>query len=293
MRGVIGRRINPPNHLLNSFQPSSTFSSSSGRGSGFSKPFQFAKPTVPGQTEPESDSDSKPESSSPGLGHGRGRPPAQLSPHLPSYDTFISSVRGAGRGKTVADPTGSTRPSEQPDLPSSIASIVSPGAGRGKPGEKQAPPAVNVRFVEEENRHVRPRTRPVTETPPDRPRMTQEEAMQHARRVLSQDFDEGEINAADPGRGSGGRGRGRGVRGRGRGRGGNFRRREMEEGDDVESYGSGLVLGNNADGEKLAEKLGEENMNKLVEGFEEISSDVLPSPMDDAFIDALHTNYMV
>lgn len=34
-------------------------------------------------------------------------------------------------------------------------------------------------------------------------------------------------------------------------------------------------------------------MNMLVEGFEEMSGRVLPSPMEDAYIDALHTNCMI
>ncbi|KAM7496800.1 hypothetical protein LguiA_021214 [Lonicera macranthoides] len=54
-----------------------------------------------------------------------------------------------------------------------------------------------------------------------------------------------------------------------------------------------LYLGDDADGEKLAARIGPENMNKLVEGFEEMSGSVLPSPMEDAFVEALHTNYSI
>ncbi|KAF3457334.1 hypothetical protein FNV43_RR01991 [Rhamnella rubrinervis] len=57
-------------------------------------------------------------------------------------------------------------------------------------------------------------------------------------------------------------------------------------------YGAGLCLEDNTNGEKLAQKLGPETMNKLVEAFEEMSERVLPSPMDDAYFDVLHTNLM-
>lgn len=62
---------------------------------------------------------------------------------------------------------------------------------------------------------------------------------------------------------------------------------------DDDTYGAGLYLGDNADGEKLAKRVGPDNMNKLVEAFEEMSGRVLPSPMDDAYLNALHTNFLV
>lgn len=34
-------------------------------------------------------------------------------------------------------------------------------------------------------------------------------------------------------------------------------------------------------------------MNQLIKVFEEMSGNVLPSPMDDAYLDAIHMNYMV
>lgn len=82
--------------------------------------------------------------------------------------------------------------------------------------------------------------------------------------------------------------------GGGRGRGRRRRQREFTRKEELdEDIGSGLFLGNNADGEKLARAIGSENMNKLVEGFEEVCSRVLPSPIEDAYVDALHTNLMV
>jgi len=98
----------------------------------------------------------------------------------------------------------------------------------------------------------------------------------------------------DGGRGRGGfKGRdtrGRVKRGRDRDRG---RRRDgrVQDGDD--DFGAGLYLGDDADGEKLAKTIGADKMNQLVEAFEEMSGRVLPSPMEDAYLEALHTNYMI
>lgn len=99
----------------------------------------------------------------------------------------------------------------------------------------------------------------------------------------------------DGGRGRGGF-KGRGNRGRERGRGrdrdrGRRRDGRVQDGDD--DFGAGLYLGDDADGEKLAKTIGADKMNQLVEAFEEMSGRVLPSPMEDAYLEALHTNYMV
>lgn len=63
--------------------------------------------------------------------------------------------------------------------------------------------------------------------------------------------------------------------------------------DSDEGHGAGLYLGDNADGENLANRIGAENMNKLVEAFEEMSERVLPSPAHDIYLDALHTNLLI
>ncbi|KAK1393189.1 Histone-lysine N-methyltransferase 2B-like [Heracleum sosnowskyi] len=94
----------------------------------------------------------------------------------------------------------------------------------------------------------------------------------------------------------GGRGRGRGGRGfRGRGgRGGRFGGRERyQEDNEEDDEDDGCFIGDPADGEKLARKLGPEVMNQLVEGFEEVSDYVLPSVQQDAFIEAMHINYAI
>lgn len=80
-------------------------------------------------------------------------------------------------------------------------------------------------------------------------------------------------------------GRGRG-RGRGERFGGGRGRRDSDHAFD-------LYLGDNADGEKLEKRLGEMNTKILAEGFEEMGWRVLPSPMEESYLDALHTNNLV
>lgn len=77
---------------------------------------------------------------------------------------------------------------------------------------------------------------------------------------------------------------------RGRGRGGRSRGRGIQEEPDfdVDAY-----LGNNADGEKLEKRLGEEKMNLLNEAFEEMSLRALPSPLVQAYLEAQHYNNMI
>ena len=159
---------------------------------------------------------------------------------------------------------------------------------------KQPVPETEIK-QEQGNRHIRAQRGPasVKRETVTRPKMSREEAVKHAVGILSRGGDIGENDGGGRGRGMRGRGRGRwGDGGRGRGRWGNRGKREELE-DSEDGLGAGLYLGDNADGEKLAEKLGSETMNKLVEAFEEMSDRVLPSPMDDAYLDALHTNLMV
>lgn len=204
-----------------------------------------------------------------GLGRGSGR-----GIGLPA--SIASVLEDAGRGKGASGSGGSS-------LPESITSVLQ-GGGRGKPVMRpklEGPP------VQEENRHLRARPLPPT---------GRSEGPRRGPGTLPPGREDG-------GRGGGSRGRGRGVstrggRGRGRGRGlgrgfREFRDRGGEESDAEEGYASGLHLGDNADGEKLAERIGPENMNKLVEGFEEMSEYVLPSPTHEMYLDALHTNCLV
>ncbi|KAE8676641.1 receptor-like protein 12-like [Hibiscus syriacus] len=176
----------------------------------------------------------------------------------------------------------------EPTLPSSMPLVASlSGAGRGKP-LKQPESALQMK---EENRHIRAKQEQQRQQPPPLPQMSKEEAVKKAREILSR-RSEGDIRE-DMGL-SGGRGRGRGRqsdRGRGRGRGRGGYSRKLEE--DAKELEDDLYLGDDANGEKLAQTIGAENMAKLVEGFEELSSRVMPSPLDDAYMEAMHTNFMI
>lgn len=198
------------------------------------------------------------------------------------------------------------RSSEDVQVPWNLHPGVS-GLGRGQPmkvsGAEEMPAEVN--------RHVRqPRQDKVpleseegTEDTPSekKPKLSREEAAKKAIEVLSRggaggggeggsrggDFSGrgGRGSGASRGRGGRGRGRGRGrVGGRGRGGGG------YDSGDDEASE---LYLGPDADGEKFAQSLGPVQMEQLTQAFEEMSYRVLPSPAQDAFVDAQDTNNMI
>ncbi|GMP74161.1 hypothetical protein CsSME_00031662 [Camellia sinensis var. sinensis] len=287
-------------------------------------------PPAPGDGDGDDDD---PKGFPSGMGHGRGKPlpGTPILPSFSSFISSVVSSNGnnnttTGRGRAPAPPSQSEHELKRPiffskedatdlttpskiqignsldsNLPSSILSALS-SAGRGKPLAKQLLPDD---MPKEENRHLRSRHTAIgrgqvsTDTKSSAtPKLSREDAVKKAVGILSR----GGVDVADrvedggTGRGSfrgrgtrGGGGRGRGWRGRGRGagRGG----RGVQDADD--DYGAGLYLGDNADGEKLAKRIGPENMNKLVEGFEEMSGSVLPSPMDDAYLDALHTNFMI
>lgn len=310
----------------------STSSGGGGRGRGcgsyISSQFDFTR--APGKTEPDvSKSESSAESPlfHPGVGHGRGKPASLPStPFLPSFSSPQSTGRGrpvapqsAGRGRVTTPPTEShplqpesqgsgpkkpiffikdeisdpiprrevgdpARNREDISLPGTILSAISAGAGRGKPAKQ---PVLDEK-KKEENRHMRLRQpQPVRGRGP-----VEAGAQRMSRGGRSGGYSDGGGNVSGRGfrgRGGVGRGRGRSVQDwRGRGGRGDQRGKDMED-----DFATGLYLGDNADGERLANKLGPENMNQLVEGFEENSSSVLPSPMKDEFLDALHTNFLM
>lgn len=204
-------------------------------------------------------------------------------------------------------PTVSRDP-EDTDLPSGILTILS-GAGRGKPPR---PPSLLPDKPKEENRHIRARQEPPRAAREDNsiniaaapaPRLSRDEAVKKAVGILSRGRgDDERDDGARGGRGGGGfRGRG-GREGRGlqawRGRGGGVGRggqgdrgARFEDADDDSA--TGLDLGDDADGEKLSERLGPDVVDQLAESFEEMSSRVLPSHEDDAYLDALHTNLLI
>lgn len=309
--------------LPSSSSPFSTSSNSGGgrgRGGGGgssrggSSFIDFISPLGKSDSE-ESSRETTSDSPSVGVGHGRGRgAPLYSDPVLPSFSSFVSQT-GSGRGRVSNEHVRSTLPppspmqpkqpvfvkeedetesstepptvsiqSTKPILPSSTPSSFSAlsdlsGAGRGKP-MKQPEPASQTK---EENRHIRAAQK---QQHPPTASLSQEEAVKKAMGILAK-RSENEASGIGGGEGSMGMG---GGRGRGRRR----RQREFTRKEELdEDIGSGLFLGNNADGEKLARAIGSENMNKLVEGFEEVCSRVLPSPIEDAYVDALHTNLMV
>ncbi|XVF69849.1 hypothetical protein PTKIN_Ptkin11bG0113700 [Pterospermum kingtungense] len=331
MRGTIGRRAfsNPNYHHLTTISnrttsyvlPFSTSSSSGGGGRGRgggrggSSFIDFVSPLGKSPSE-DTNSDSA-DSPTVGLGHGRGRgKPLSSEPILPSFSSFVSqSASGRGRVSNEHLPSTPSPPPPPPPprqpvfikkkdenetessavsvqeikpiLPSTTPSFSAlSGAGRGKP-VKQPEPASQMK---EENRHIRvaQQRRQQSPTAP----LNQEEAVKKAMGILSKRRESKESGIE--GR-EGRTGMGRGIgRGGGRGRGRGRRQREFTRTDESdEEIGGGLYLGDNTDGEKLAKAIGTENMNKLVEGFEEMSSRILPSPLHDAYVDALHTNFMV
>ncbi|XP_059454063.1 uncharacterized protein LOC132184442 [Corylus avellana] len=328
MRGSIGRALslpNPVNFSNAARQSLIPFSSSSspgggggagrGRGRGSaSTQFDFIAPGKPGPDQSESNPDPTPPGH--GHGHGRGRPIPSSPTLTPNFSPFISSIKPppAGRGHSVPPPPDSAP--KQPiffkkedgpthvsaaaesfpdrNLPPSIIPGLS-GSGRGKPLKQ---PIAEAQVVEE-NRHARASRKTPAHAPGERgeraQRLTREEAVKNAVEILSRGGGGEGDGEESIGGGRGGRGfRGRGGPGRGRGRGmyrGRGRGRGRESRDD--GYGAGLYLGDNADGEKLAKTLGVETMNQLVEGFEEMSGAVLPSPSEDALLDAMDVNYSI
>ncbi|XP_020576671.1 uncharacterized protein LOC110022189 [Phalaenopsis equestris] len=285
-----------------STQPYSTFSGGGaggrGRGRGASSP-PTASP-VPGQEDTTGDEDSFPS-----FGHGRGHPPFPSSAGLPSFSSLMSSLkssssvgRGRGRGPIPPDQPQSLPkqpiffrredPESQPEKsqfadPGESAPLpVLSGSGRGKPtrtGESDSRPI-------EENRHLRNKAQPIGRSPlssPYQPKLGSQEAARRAVDILSRGGPSGPGARGRGGRGMVGRGRGRG---RGDRFGGGRGRRDADHEFD-------LYLGDNADGEKFEKRLGEENMKTIAEGFEEMSWRVLPSPMEEAYLDALHTNNLI
>lgn len=310
------------------FQSSSPFSASSGsgddrgrgRGRGGASPSGTFGGFTPAVGKPDSEDTKRDsaESQGVGLGHGRGRGiPLSSEPFNPSF-SFVSQ-NGSGRCRVTNEsvrptppppgeakqpifimkqdeietdsfaklPAESGQSSERTFSPStpSVASLS--GVGRGK----QLEPVLQTK---EENRHIRlKQQQQQQQQQPPSPRLSKEEAVKKAMGILSRKSESDERE--DMGRGGvrgRGRGRGRGAQmGRGRGRREGEDTREEEEAD--KELRDELYLGDNADGERLAETIGADSMNKLVEGFEEMSSTVLPSPMNDAYLEALHTNFMV
>ncbi|WVY92885.1 hypothetical protein V8G54_031973 [Vigna mungo] len=231
---------------------------------------------------------------------GRGRasvpqPPNDLGPPEPKKPIFFRREDSVSPTATDGVPVDVEHVKK---LPGSILEVLS-GLGRGKP-MKQPDPEMR---ATEHNRHLRPPRAPGAAAsdnlPEKQPIPSRDDAVRNARRFLSR----GEDDGSGPGRGREFRGRGGLGRGRGRGRGrgmgrGGFRGRDVDERrgkrmDAEDSYATGLDVGDDAAGERLAKKFGPEIMNQLTEGFEEMACRVLPSPLEDEYLDALDINYAI
>ncbi|KAM3214351.1 hypothetical protein ACQJBY_066689 [Aegilops geniculata] len=271
-------------------------SGGAGRGRGRGLPHSAsAPPRAPGSPIPEHDNGADLFAASSSAGRGRGEPVIPPSPTTPSFSSFSGPGRGRGsplppppapsdedapKQPTFAKRFDSAPPPSDPEPPATAASsssepprsIPTSGAGRGVP--RLQPP---VDRVPEENRFVRSREArkaPTPSAPSGQPRLAPQEAVKRALELL--------------GRGDTGGGRGRGGRGgRGGGRdGGRGRPADVNEREKV-------FLGDNADGEKLEKRLGPEKMKIWDEAFDEAADEALPQPIDDAFLNAIHTNNMI
>ncbi|CAM8928903.1 unnamed protein product [Rhodiola kirilowii] len=328
MRGI-GRHLQNPTvagrNLVFASSPFSTSPFGRGRGRGRgggtggdpsadAPRTSFSPLPPPGQVTPdESHLDRQPPPAA-GLGHGQGRgkplgpPPPPSAPVLPFVrPSGVNQSAGRGRGAVGLRPPPSplteelsekiveqlrsssvvggkeevAKPPKMDVVPKAsetrpfselkFGNMSPRGIGRGKVDNPAAPEAVTP--VGAVNRHVKGVMQQVRD--PNAPKLAPEEAVKKAMEILRMKSEA----SGDVGRGRG-RGRGRNM-GRGRGR-------DAEEEDAVEMY-----LGDDADGEKLARRLGPEKMNQLNEAFEEIGYRVLPLPIEDAYEDALHTNYAI
>ncbi|MED6143774.1 hypothetical protein PIB30_009023 [Stylosanthes scabra] len=257
----------------------------------------------------------------PSAGRGRGGPllshiqqDSQQQPDSePKKSIFFKREEedGAGTGASsdVSPPkapslSSSDVESDQKNLPGGILGVLS-GTGRGKP-EKQPDPIAQ---GSQENRHIRTQRAPgigggdlrapaaataaaLSDSVPKRqPTQSVDDAVNAARRILLQ-----KDNGDGSGRGRGRRGFDQG-RGGGRGREG-FRVWDLEErgGRDKDEKASpiGLFHGDDdADGERFAKRVGPDIMNQLTAGFEEMAHSVLPSPLEDEYLEAFDTNCAV
>ncbi|XP_028780673.1 uncharacterized protein LOC114736960 [Neltuma alba] len=301
-----------------------------GRGRGSGSPLTseqaLGKPDFNESKSDSPESPIPPGSGPSGLGHGRGKPLPPPSSGRPSFSSFLSSLKpqSTGRGQVTSQPLSQPTNDSGPKKPmffkrddssspttetkpissignreasnkllGNMAGVLS-GLGRGKP-MKQTDPENQVK---EENRHLRaPQTSDATASKTvskSQAALSREDAVRNARQILSQVTDKG--GATGRGRGQFAAGPGQG-RGQGRGRDGRerFRGRDRGERDGrdqrIDTSSAGVYFEDPDDsGEKLAEKVGPEVMNQLVEGFEELADTVLPSPLYDEYLDALDIN---
>ncbi|KAM0018564.1 hypothetical protein Hdeb2414_s0026g00675451 [Helianthus debilis subsp. tardiflorus] len=252
---------------------------------------------------------SSPDPPSGGSVAGRGRgagivpPPSPFEESLKPREPIFFRKEGDVTLPPKAPTEDRSGNQEKSNLPSGILSVLS-GAGRGRPTPAMTHEASEK--VNEVNRHIRPRKPVGQETRPAEPRapsskMSREEAVNKAKSVLSRD-DDGIDGGGGGARGgsrvaSRGDGGGRGQRGRfsdrGRGRGRGRGRQMSNRDDDDNEEDEAETEADKANEEKLRKYLGDEKMDMLVQAFEEAGANVLPSPEEDAYVDAMHTNLML
>lgn len=241
---------------------------------------------------------------------GRGRGGTKL-PSAEQMESKASQERPSGA------PTKAIflKRSEKPVMPGSeeaaeaLPSVPrfsgSPGYGRGMPVSPR--PTQTGANLTEENRHARPvrrvidgqQARPSPAPASATPRLVGEDAVKKAMEILSKRAEETGFAGGPGGRGGTGRDRGRGRgamqgRGRGRGRGwGRGRGRgDAEKISAVDDTGD-LFLGDDADGERLVKRIGEEKWNQICDAINTVSGDIVPDPAEDIYEDALHTNMLL
>ncbi|KAJ3707823.1 hypothetical protein LUZ61_011528 [Rhynchospora tenuis] len=277
MRRGLAKLAPPPPAAFSTFSGAGGF----GRGRGSGAPAPSPPSSVPGEPPSEA-SDEDPFLSGSSRGRGRGH----VDGPQPSFPSFFAAFQGRGRGAPPS-PGPSSSASENPDAapkkpvffsrydqapPKPAGEKPVPGKpdytsfvsalGRGKPTPAPAPSAAKTGKEQAEvNRPIRNR----------------EEATKRALEVLSRG-----------GQGRGGAGRGRGMQGRGRGR------RQVAERDEMEEEDPEIFTGmDDYDEEKLKEEMGEEKFMIFKTAFDEAARRALPSPEDEAFINAIHMNNMI
>lgn len=281
-------------------------SQSGSRGHGRGKPLR-SSPSLPSFKSFVAADQPPPPQQQPGLGRGRGGPAQHSSDDggvdsqpQPKKPIFLKKDEFSGASSEAEFVASEPRLTVgEKNLPENILTVLT-GTGRGKPESKR--PVIDDRVKKEENRHLRPRQQ--VGAPADgparggdrvekragasgsdgagasvRPKINREEAVRKAVGILA--------------RGDDGREGGQSERGGGRRRrGGKSKDDSDDEGEDVDDE-KALFMGDDADGEKLAKGLGPTLMAELTEAFEEMSSEVLPDPEEDEYLEAYDTNLKI
>lgn len=239
--------------------------------------------------------------------HGGGGPISFTQPGPPpeSIQTPDGSISKKPIFLKNEEPVDSVPNPPNQALSSSISILLEggqvQGRGRGKPIQ------LATEKPKVENRHIRTRPPPgpgkekaIGERESNTgPKLSKEEAISRARRVLSRDGDGGGgggrgSNAVEGGRGGRGRG-GRGWRGRGRGRGRGAMddedEDEDEEDDDDDEDAEAALEEEEAVREAFVKDFGEEKANLLLETYEEAMENV--APLEDDILEAMDVNYRI